>query len=218
MRSARPLVLALAAVSAAAAPNDSAQVRLLRQAAVAWIEAEAGGPAVLVSPLLLDDPEHPTDAARVDVAARAGLAVASPLQPEDRARVDALLGEMPAALADFLQRATLAPGTYAYQDRMPSDPSAPRAERAEPETLAFTAEHVKLLKALRWEGMLTNLKRPYGDRTSYELDMADVLGEPVTRDSKGQPVFTQAQAARYQRLHREMQPALQVFLERAALP
>jgi hypothetical protein len=217
MRSAVPLVLSLAAVPAAA-PSDSAPVRLLREAAVVWLDVEAGGLAVLVSPLLLDDPDHPTDAARVDLASRAGLAVSSPLTAGDRARIDALLGEMAPALADFLRRAALAPGTYAYTDRMPADPSAPRAERAEPETLAFTAEHVKLLKALRWQGMLTNLKRPYGDLTSYELDMADVLGEPVTRDSKGQPVFTQAQAARYQRLHREMQPALQVFLEKAALP
>jgi hypothetical protein len=215
MRSALPLVLALAAVPA---PSDSAQVRLLRQAAVVWLDVEAGGPAVLVSPLLLDDPDHPTDAARVDLASRAGLAVSSPLRAADRGRVDALLAELPAALADFVQRATLAPGTYAYADRMPSDPSAPRAERAEPETLAFTAEHRKLLKALRWQGMSTNPKRPYGDMTSYELDMADVLGESVTRDSKGQPVLTQAQAARYQRLHREMRQALQVFLERAALP
>jgi len=207
MRSALPLVLALAAVPAAAAPDDP-HVRLLRQAAVAWLDVEAGGVAVLVSPRLLDDPEHPTDAARADIAARAGLTVASPLTAADRARVDALLAELPAALGRFLEHATLAPGTYRYADRMPSDPSQPRAERAEPEELAFTAEHAKLLRALRWNGLFSNFKRPYGDMTYYAIDMAAVLGE----------LFTPAEEGRYDRLHREMRPALQVFLENATLP
>jgi hypothetical protein len=217
MRSALPLVLALAAVPAKAAPDD-AHVRLLRQAAVAWFDVEAGGVALLVSPHLLDDPEHPTDAARADVAARAGLAVASPLTAADRARVDALLAELPAALERFLERATLAPGTYSYADRMPSDPSQPRAERAEPETLAFTAAHAKLLKALRWNGLFSNFKRPYGDMTYYAIDMAAELGEPMRQDAKGRPLFTPAEEARYDRLHQEMRPALQVFLENATLP
>jgi hypothetical protein len=212
--------LALAAATSApeAAQPEEARLRLLRRAAVVWLDVEAGGPAVLLSPLLLDDPEHPTDAARVDLASRAGLPVSSPLTAADRAQVDALLAGMPAVLAEFVRRATLVPGTYRYEDRMPSDPSQPRAERAEPETLAFTAEHRKLLKALRWEGMSTNPKRPYGDRASFELDVAGLLGERVPGDAQGQPLFTQAQRARYERLHRETQPALQVFLENARLP
>jgi hypothetical protein len=218
MRSLLPLALALAAVPAAAAPDEPPAVRLLRQAAVAWFDVEAGGVALLVSPLLLDDPAHPTDAARADVAARAGLTIASPPTAADRARVDALLAELPAALERFVARATLAPGTYRVADRLPADPSQPRAERAEPEEIAFTAEHAKLLKALRWDGLFSNFKRPYGDMTYYAIDMAAVLGEPARQDGKGRAVFTQAEEARYDRLHREMRPALQVFLENAALP
>jgi hypothetical protein len=218
MRSLLPLVLVSIALPAAAAPAETPALRLLRQAAVAWFDVEAGGVALLVSPRLLDDPAHPTDAARADVAARAGLTIASPPTAADRARVDALLAELPAALERFLERASLAPGTYRVEDRMPSDPSQPRAERAEPEELAFTAEHAKLLKALRWDGLFSNFKRPYGDMTYHAIDMAAVLGETARQDAKGRPLFTQAEEARYDRLHREMRPALQVFLENARLP
>ena len=66
--------------------------------------------------------------------------------------------------------------------------------------------------------MIVDLKRPYGEQTYFELDMAEAIGESVKRDTVGRPDFTPAQRARYERLHREMQQALQVFLEHATLP
>lgn len=216
LRSVLPLVLAL---TAADAPRiDPAHLRLLRGATVVWMPFEAGGPSVLASPLMADDPDDANDAARADVAARAGLAVGAPLSDADRRKVDALLSGLPSALALFVERATLVPGTYANPDRTPPDPSSPRADAAEPPTFAFTAEHAALLKALRWEAMYVDLKRPYGDLTHFEFDLADALGETVKRDATGGPDLAPAQRSRYERLHREMQPALQVFLENATLP
>jgi len=214
----RCAVLLLIALAADTPTIDPIHLRLLRQAVVVWMPFEAGGPGVAASPLMADDPDSANDAARADIAARAGLKVGARFTDDDRQKVDALRSGLPAALVLFIERATLAPGTYPYRDPAPADPTAPRAEPAEPPVLAFTADHQTLLKALRWEGMYVDLKRPYGEQMYFELEMAEWLGESVKRDKVGRPDFTPAQRARYERLHREMQPALQVFLENARLP
>lgn len=60
-------------------------------------------------------------------------------------------------------------------------------------------------------------ERPYGDRTYFQFDMADLLGEPHKRDARGDLVKDGKKDARVERLHYETLAALQVFLMHAEL-
>ncbi|HEX9586421.1 MAG TPA: hypothetical protein VGA15_01570 [Bradyrhizobium sp.] len=94
-------------------------------------------------------------------------------------------------------------------------------------TFMFTTAHRDLLKnprfgwprpALlaifpRWGGQvipIVNFKRPFGDMTSFDIDMAAILGRP--RPAPG----GQFDPALW-RLYAEMLPALQVFVEHAQI-
>ena len=89
-------------------------------------------------------------------------------------------------------------------------------------TIEVRDDHLKLLRAANTRffddggrdiGLVIDPKRPYGDMTSFELDMASILGvKPEQGDE-----FSEAQMARFDALHEEMQPVLQVFLRRARL-
>ena len=103
-----------------------------------------------------------------------------------------------------------------------------RAEvpRLEPDhTFLFTSAHRALLKQLRfgwprpslisifpaWGGQIVptvNFKRPFGDMSAFDIDMAAILGLPRPADNgKFDPALW--------RLYTEMLPALQVFVEHA---
>jgi hypothetical protein len=93
-------------------------------------------------------------------------------------------------------------------------------------TFMFTAAHRALLKHLRfgWPqpslifprngGQIVpavNFKRPFGDMTAFDIDMAEILGLPRPPDNgKFDPAMW--------RLYTEMWPALQVFVEHATIP
>jgi hypothetical protein len=93
-------------------------------------------------------------------------------------------------------------------------------------TFVFTAAHRALLKHLRfgWPqpsliflgngGQIVptvNFKRPFGDMTAFDIDMAAILGRPPPPPGgKFDPALW--------RLYTEMWPALQVFVEHAQIP
>jgi hypothetical protein len=93
-------------------------------------------------------------------------------------------------------------------------------------SFVFTAAHRALLKHLRfgWPqpslmfprngGMVVpavNFKRPFGDMSAFDIDMAEILGLPRPPDNgKFDPAMW--------RLYTEMWPALQVFVEHAQIP
>ena len=92
-------------------------------------------------------------------------------------------------------------------------------------TFRFTAAHRALLKELRfgWPqpslafityggGQLVpmvNFKRPFGDMSSFDIDMASILGLPRPAGGKFDPALW--------RLYTEMLPALQAFVEHAQI-
>jgi len=91
-------------------------------------------------------------------------------------------------------------------------------------TFLFTAAHRALLRELRfgWPqrslafvsyggGQLVPMvnKRPFGDMSSFDIDMADILGLPRPAGGKFDPVLW--------RLYTEMLPALQAFAEHAQI-
>jgi hypothetical protein len=89
----------------------------------------------------------------------------------------------------------------------------------------FTSQHRRLLRALRLEwpdiGIMevvagpgypapaVNFKRPFGDMTAFEIDMASVLGLPRPSLDHVDPLLN--------RLYWEMWPALQTFVEHATI-
>jgi hypothetical protein len=94
-------------------------------------------------------------------------------------------------------------------------------------TFMFMTTHRRLLKNLRfgwphhamqavylgWGGQVSpvvNFKRPFGDMTSFDIDMARILGLPRPQNGAA---FDPA----LWRLCTEMWPALQVFVEHAQI-
>jgi sulfur relay (sulfurtransferase) DsrC/TusE family protein len=95
----------------------------------------------------------------------------------------------------------------------------------------LTSEHLKLIKTLMfawpdeeqasdridrgdWPAPTMDPKRPYGDMTYFQKDIADILGLKVeTKD--GEKVLSEVQEKAMQHLHWQMLGALQVFIENA---
>lgn len=95
----------------------------------------------------------------------------------------------------------------------------------------LTQEHLTMLKSLmfewphesdaedlisdgRWPAPMLDPKRPYGDMSYFELDMAHILGLTFKIEN-GEKVLTEAQEKPLQLLHWQMLGALQVFVENA---
>ena len=104
------------------------------------------------------------------------------------------------------------------------------------DTVTVTGDHLQLLAnmEIRWPSRSDSAdrldggqypaagadpKRPYGDFTFIEVDMARILGELPPPPTDGPAIFepTPELARRLQRLHWQMLPTMQVFLERATL-
>lgn len=180
-------------------------INLLRNALVVWVPIESGAPAVMVSPLQAGE-GNATPEFYADVAKRAGL------PSVDKQQIDQLIADMPEAFAQLLAHGKLAAGTYRYDNPLAAVPFAANTlpdelahlAKEKSVSFAFTERHAKLLRNARWGGTFMNPKRPYGDMTSFERDMADILGEPA--DEKKLWI-----------LHTETLPALQVYLLKASI-
>jgi hypothetical protein len=119
-------------------------------------------------------------------------------------------------------------GHYVYR-RPPVDfEFSPYVEGlADESTFDFTDRHRRLLTAMSWElsdpysdedipG--ADPKRPYGNFTFYQLEMALHLGLiPAQKPADHDPMTPEIVDAMTE-LHGQMQPALQVFLEHCELP
>lgn len=183
-----------------------AHLQLLRHSVVLWSPVESGAPGAVISPLMVEDEGKLSDAAYADIAKRAGL------PKVDKAQIDQLIQEMPEAFDQLLEHGHLAPGTYHYDNPLAAIPWSAQTLPSELANLAtdkvvtfqLTERHLKLLRKAQWGMMMMNPKRPYGDMTAFERDMADILGEPL--DEK-----------RLWKLHTEMLPALQIYLQNAKL-
>jgi hypothetical protein len=224
------------------------QLRLLPEMTFVWVDLEAGGPAFLgYSPTFHDDENtvpYSVHDRRADLCLLLALDVdVSSLSPEVEQELDALHASMGSVLEVALDATQLTPGTYSYPNyfaQLASPalewlmPPQFEGEGSSPEhaywpvptgdtiTFELTAEHVRLLRALRidWREPNSlvgiNFKRPYGDMTYFELDMADILGVPISRDEHQQPSFSNEQIAYFDRLHAEMLFALPVLLRHGA--
>ena len=99
--------------------------------------------------------------------------------------------------------------------------------------IQVTAEQLSLVAALAWDtedldGAIlpqagawpvaaVDVKRPYGDMSFFEADMAEAIGLPVGHDPQGQAQLPDAVIARLDALHRSMATVLRAFVSHAAL-
>jgi hypothetical protein len=199
-------------------------LNLLRNAVVLWAPVESGAPAVVISPLQIGDgEEQPTPAVYADIARRAGLPMSNPPTAAEKQQVDDLVADLPEALAQLLAHGRLEAGTYRYENPLVELPFASKmlppeiAALAKERVVSFalTGRHVALLRHARWRGLFMNPKRPYGDFTYFELDMAEILGEQVARTADGK--LPDKEEQRLWKLHTETLPALQLYLQKASI-
>lgn len=208
-----------------------AHLLLLRQMRFSWDGAERGAPML--------DPARPYS--RSDVMAQ----LADVFPSEDAAALARRHVEMFFVLARVLVHGVLAPGRYALRNIEPDDVRAALQGYGGAGGLSDTDigigadgtvtvddEHLKLLRnvQIRWpsewdceerleEGAYpaatADSKRPYGDYTFIEIDMARILGRlpPAPPDGVFEP--EPALAAYLQGLHWQMLGAMQAFVENA---
>lgn len=141
--------------------------------------------------------------------------------------------ELPQGLLEavevLIDAGKLRPGSYtirnAVRERiehgvgLPLDDGGPAIPAATAFQFEVTSDHLKLFAHASFRGPGFNFKRPYGDMTFYELDMADALGVPIppkAADGKAGD-FTPEQIARFDKLHGEMLFTFQAFLQYAEL-
>jgi hypothetical protein len=108
--------------------------------------------------------------------------------------------------AAFFLHASFAPGHYGF---LP-----PFAKR---DAFDVSAEHIRLLQHANWRTFMIDCKRPYGDFTHYQIDMADILGLKVTKDAKGYAQIGAEAEKRMDALHADMLYALQAYIRFARL-
>ncbi|MCP3873081.1 MAG: hypothetical protein GY699_08005, partial [Desulfobacteraceae bacterium] len=126
----------------------------------------------------------------------------------------------------YLDSAELAASEYSfinpfYNDRLHMDrvshmPKVAELYKNEKIKFNFTDQHAKLLKSVN-AGLSDyiigiNPKRPYGDATYFEPDMADILGIKYSLNSKKHAIMSKEQLEEMRELHYELLPALQVLL------
>lgn len=202
---------------------------LLRLMRFGWDSVERGAPML--------DPRQPYG--RADVLAQLG----ETFDASDDDEVARRHVEMFFVLARALRHATLPPGRYPLGNIGPADIRAAMAGYAASDTdlglgpdglVTITDDHLRLLRAIeiRWPShwdcadrlaagqypaATADGKRPYGDYTFMEVDMARVLGKLTPNPADGIFEPDAELAARFARLHWQMLAAMQVFIEQANL-
>lgn len=198
-------------------------IRLLRKAIVLWDASEGGAPFIGAY-------GNRVDAMVCDVAEVVGLPVLSPdrYSDEQATAIGRVMQEMGTVLPIVLSCGQIRAGVYSYRNPLlaiepPEAASAISeiyqmdygADQREVIQFEIGSQHIRLLRHmtagwLDYAGVVgVNSKRPYGDRSYYQIDMAEVLelGPEVDDDLHNE----------LETLHQEMQPALQVFVQNAEI-
>ena len=200
-----------------APPFTAEHAKLIRAFRVDWIPIESGAPGI--------DCEFPFGPG-VDVIGHA-LAL---LDTGDRSRAARRIAEAGRILPHYLDLAWLAPGSYPTPREL-WDWSGVQGDGL----FQLRAEHITLLKGALWTVVdqhniddvlamdtfwpmpYVDGKYPYGERSYFQLDMADLLGEPYSIAPDEYAVEDDEKDERLERLHEQLLPALQVFLANATV-
>ncbi|WP_244136991.1 hypothetical protein [Burkholderia pyrrocinia] len=184
---------------------------------------ESGAPAIVPEPALVGD------GATIDLAKAI-------LKTDGDVLAIRTLAELDHLVPEFVTVAgTLAPGQYDVPLELREAFDFPESGVDESGHFEFRAEHLAVLRATNWmtvdEYSIDDVlgdgdfwpmpyidgKRPYGDRTYYQFDMAELLGDPYQLDAERNLIEDAEKDTRVERLHYETLAALQVFLMHAEL-
>lgn len=212
-------VFAAPAETLTVSPQHAALMRLLR---VQWMPIESGAPGIDFEQPLVGGPDT--------------LAIArQALKTDDDALAIRRMAEVCRLVPRFVALVgKLSPGRYTVPPEMKAAFDFPDSGVDAEGGFTLRAEHLSLLRAAVWreagreeleavlrEGdrfwpmPMIDGKRPYGDASFYQIDMARLLGEPYALDAKGYAITQPAKDARLEKLHYETLAALQVFLGHA---
>lgn len=212
--------VAIAAALAFPGRRDRAETRMARQAALRLRPAELASIRQLRF-IFVDDDEAGAPAVNPrrpfgSPDPLADLAAATGVQGDAVLRV--LFAQVMQHLPGFCSKALLRPGRYDVDG----------------EQVAVSSEQIRLVPALVWnvpdslDGVASrngawpvafvDFKRPYGDLTYFEADMASALGLPVAMDSQGQADLPEDTVTRLDALHRTMARVMRAFVLHATWP
>jgi hypothetical protein len=192
------------------------QLKMLRRMVVGWSYVESGAPGVDYACTfgLQPNVQDPGPS----IIGWMGLSAATPAQQKEAFEE---FFQLQTAFDLLLNLGEIKPGHHSfkshYKQMFPSGTLAFDGKQIplpKNDVIDFelTEEHIKLLRHLNLRGLLVDPKRPYGDMTFFEIDMADALGIPFHLAADGKPSFTKAQMDHFGKLHTEMLQALQVML------
>ena len=132
--------------------------------------------------------------------------------------------QLDASFAIHVALAKISPGLYEIapgdvRDAHPGETRNPLPRRHQFEV---TMDHLKLLAHANagWDpqaGLVIDPKRPFGEMSYFEIDMASILGVPLVRDAKGKPMLSKEQHERFESLCSDMPFALSVLLKHGAV-
>lgn len=203
---------------------DPAHLRLIRNLHLIWSPVEGGSPWINCVEPLGQMPEG--GEARQLAAEITGL----PLEEAERKLIETAIN-----IHTFVEHALLQPGVYQIPEHFGGPCQDEDFGLAANGDFTFRPEHLTLLRHMRWRwpvpqevpellaaGIypfpLTESKRPYGDYTWYECEMAEILEEPYATDADGKPVRDAEKDKRMRGLHYETLPALQVLFLYGEMP
>ena len=194
-------------------PLTAQHLQLIRQLRVSWFPIESGAPGI--------DPLQPLRGPHSSLENAQQI-----LQIQNPTLATQLLAEVCLWIPEFVASATLPAGIYT----LPADFS----RDGQPRPFEFQPEHLPLLHAAQWReigadnvsDVLANEessqtlwpmpyidgKRPYGDRSYYQIDMAELLGQPYAKDAHGRYILPAEKDETLKQLHLQTQEALQLLL------
>ncbi|WP_423380077.1 hypothetical protein [Burkholderia sp. LMG 32019] len=198
-------------------------VALMRRLQVMWLPIESGAPGIV--------PESPLtgSGATIDLAKAI-------LETDDDVLAIRTLAELGHVVPEFVTVAgTLSPGQYVIPEALRKAFDFPESGVDPSGRFEFRAEHLAILRGTIWRTLddysidavleeddfwplsYIDGKRPYGECTYFQIDMAELLGEPYRFDAERDLIEDAEKDARLERLHYETLAALQVFLMHAEL-
>jgi len=186
----------------------------LRNLRVTWLPVESGAPGL--RPFLPFGANRSTRPLGFELIGR-----------RDEVMLAKLLVETGQLIPAFCMHADLAVGTYAVPADMHDYFADPQTGVSPDGTFDFREEHAALLRQSNWRmDMLdppcwplpsVDGKRPYGDCSYFQIDMASHLGKPYSVSSGGEVQTDEVRDAEFDNLHRQMLAALQVLLVHATI-
>ena len=173
----------------------AADIEWFRRFGVAWLFVENGAPAIILPGFSADNQHELYDG---------GLDAQTVLSRFER------------VFTTFAVYSRLSSGRYAISpERIVS-----RLPQGLPMSTTFdlTSTHISLMRQAWWRKGFIDFKYPYGHYANYAVDMALKLGRDVPKNSDtGEFELSAPDQAMYQRLHKELLFALQVFVKHAQI-